>query len=106
MGALIRFMLLVVVSAAVSLALVLLITSRSLDLNEASINAAWLFMVAQKTPVAVLAQDIWGLAPPYWARQVCVLWQKAQPMQFWWLPIVIIALRYVLGGFARKKTRR
>ena len=105
MGALIRLILLLLISTLVSLALVLLITSRGMDLNEALVNARWLLMLAEEVPVAMWAKEIWGLAPPYWARQICVVWEKAQPLQYWWLPIVIILLHRMVGAFARKKSR-
>jgi hypothetical protein len=105
MGAFIRFIMLILVSIAVSLALVLLITSRSMDLGETFVNARWILMAAQKTAIAETVRDIWGMAPPFWVRQLAVVWEKAQPLKFWWLPIVIIVLRYVVGSFARKKTR-
>jgi hypothetical protein len=104
MARIIRGFLLLVVACTVSLALVLLITDRGVDQNMVPIH--WAKLLLTQDPTADIVRDWYGNNPPAWAMRLAVVWQRADPPSWWWLPILVIAVSFVLGRIAKKKTRR
>jgi hypothetical protein len=104
MGRILRALLLLVVACAVSLALVLLITERGVDENMVPLH--WAKMILSQDSTAKVVQEYYGNNPPRWVMHLAVVWQRANPPQWWWLPILMILASYVLGRIARKKTKR
>lgn len=104
MSRLIRTFLLLVIACVVSLALVLMITDRGVDPNMVPIH--WAKLMLTQDPTAQVVQEWYGNNPPAWAMRLAVVWQRADPPSWWWLPILIVAVSYVLGRISRKKMRR
>lgn len=104
MAKLVRAFLLLVVACAVSLALVLLITDRGVDPNMVPIH--WAKLLLTQDPTAEIVKEWYGANPPAWVMRLAVVWQRADPPSWWWLPILVILVSFVLGRIAKKKARR
>lgn len=104
MARIIRAFLLLVVSCAVSLALVLMITDRGVDPNMVPVH--WAKLLITQDATAQVVQEWYGNNPPAWAMRLAVVWQRANPPSWWWLPILVIAVSLILGRIARKKAQR
>jgi hypothetical protein len=102
-----RLFALLVLSVVVSLALVLLITSRYMEnMPQAEIAVRFAALVVQQDYFAVWVKDILGPIPPAWAQRLSVVWHQAQPQTWWWLPLVFIATRsLVIRGVRRRSAR-
>ena len=100
-----RWLMLIVVAVAVSLALVLVITYRNMgEMSQMEVQARWLSMLMTKAPIAQTLQQWWGNQPPLKVQTLAVVWQRADVTFWWWLPLVVIAVRIFVGGFARRRS--
>ena len=104
MARIIRMFLLLVVACAVSLALVLLITDRGVDENMVPLH--WAKMLLTQDHTAKVVQEYYGNNPPAWVMRLAVVWQRADPPSWWWLPLLVIAVSFVLSRLARRRVQR
>ncbi len=100
-----KALMVLLVAIAVCLAMLLLITYRLTP--EASFPAIWSQLAGQKAPEALLAQRIAGSAqPPPYLRRLAVTWHRAQPLTWWWLPLVFIAIRFLINRWVASRRPR
>lgn len=131
MGQVIRIILTIIMVVVVSVALVMLITSRMV--KDTQVVPAYAALVAQdkaarmtgtggvrlaepKPIVRVvqwtaetldLGDEVVGArVPPRWLMSFAVIWDRSDMPSWWWLPLLMLAVRYLVGGFARRRTHR
>lgn len=130
MGAIIRMILSLLVAVVVAAALVLMITSR--QVKDAEVAPAYAALAAQDQAARVqgtggvrlaqpkpivrvvqwaaetldLGHKVAGVrVPPPWLMSLAVAWDRANMPSWWWLPLLILGVRYLLGGFAHRRIR-
>jgi hypothetical protein len=102
-----RFIGILVISTAISLALLLLITGRNLgDMNLAEVQFRWAALVLQGAPAAELARSYFGLHPPAWIMRLALIWHQAKPLTWWWLPLLMMAAIFLVNRAARRRSGR
>ena len=126
-----RMIAVLIVAVVVSLAMVLVITSRQVKDDEVVlaygamvtqdkasqvkgpsgeqlVEAKPMVRVVQWTSEMLgLGQETAGVrVPPKWLMTFAVTWDRAKVFTWWWLPLVLIGVRILVGGFARKKSHR
>jgi hypothetical protein len=104
MSRILRSFLILVVACAVSLALLLLIFNRGVDENMVPIH--WAKLLITQDATAKVVQEWYGNNPPAWAMRLAVVWQRADPPSWWWLPILVILVSFVLSRIAKKRVRK
>lgn len=107
MAAINRIIMLLVMCSLVALMLLMFMSHRGLgDMGPAQVNARYLVLVASQSPAAHYAAQILGNPPPPWARRLAVVWDHANPIFWWWLPLVLTALILLISRFSRRRLRR
>lgn len=102
-----RIVSMVVLAVSVSLALLLLITYRNLgDMSRAEVQGRYVLLVAQQESVVDAGKSLFGDKPPLWAMRMMVVWHKADPLRWWWLPFLFVAVQALAVRFTRKRMRR
>lgn len=97
------FQLLVVV--ALSLSLLLYITYRGMgQMSDAESLIRWSALVVQDAPTAKLVKDVWGATPPQWALRFSVTWERANVLHFWWLPLVLLLVLWLVNRSVRRRS--
>lgn len=61
----------------------------------------WADMAVQGAPAARLLTAPWGGFPPAWARGLAVAWQSTDLLAWWWLPLLLLGLRWAVMGRRR-----
>jgi len=106
-GSALRFLVMLAVAVALSLALLLLITSRNLgDMGRGEVEARWLIMVVNQAPVARKVQAWWDGHPPLWVKRLAVVWHRARPLNWWWLPLLFVVVQVLVVRASRRRMRR
>ena len=101
-----RWLLLLVVAVVVSLFLVLLVTYRMMgDMSDVEINARWGYLLLRQSPAVHYAQQLFGADPPMWVREFALVWHRANPIRWWWLPFIFMGLRLITMRWAKRKSR-
>ncbi len=102
-----RILVQLVAAVIISAAMIMLITARlSGPMSELEVRARWAVLLIKKAPAARVASDIWGTNPPLWAQRLAVIWERADMPQWWWLPLVMLAVRWMVVGIAQRRVRR
>lgn len=126
-----RMIMIVLVAVVVSLALVLLVTSR--QVRDSEVVGSYAALVAQDKaamvvgpkgkrlvepkPIVGTVQWVSGTlglgkktagveVPPHWLMAFAVTWDRADVYRWWWVPLLLIGVRKLIGNFARKRVRR
>jgi len=106
MSRLARLLLMALVAVVLSLVLLLLITGRNLgELSQVEIQARWLILVVKGAPVARFVGDHFGDNPPLWVRHLGLIWHQAQPLSWWWLPLIMMGAMLFVGRRSRRGRR-
>lgn len=109
-----RLVLILFTAVVVSLAMVLLITARTLPDRE--VLPRYGMMVMQDTyevrwvnkisETFDLGSQVAGVRkPPDWLVSLAVVWHRANPPSWWWLPLVFIGVRMAVGAYAARRRR-
>ncbi|ADK84791.1 hypothetical protein Deba_1423 [Desulfarculus baarsii DSM 2075] len=89
---------------ALSLGLLLFITARGLGpMSQGETIVRYAALLAQDAPAARLVQTIMGDGPPQWAMGLCVVWERANVAGFWWVPLVLALIVWLVGRAARRR---
>ncbi len=103
MSTLRRLLVLALVSVVVSAALIVLITGRGIQ--EQAVPLYWAKMlVTGEAPAPWLAGWL-GDNPPRFVMRLAVIWHRADPLRWWWLPLLVMAASLVLGRRARRRSQ-
>ncbi len=96
-----RLLALLLLALVLSLALLLWLTYRLTPADM--IPWYWAEMIIKGRFPAKLVQEWFGNNPPDGVRGLAVAWQRAQPRDWWWLPVLVLALPWVLGRLRRRR---
>ncbi|KMY65849.1 hypothetical protein AAU61_19580 [Desulfocarbo indianensis] len=104
MAGLWRAFLMLAAASLISLVLVLMITDRGVD--QDLVPVYWTKLVLTQDQTAQVVKEWYGVNPPRWAMRLAVVWQRANPAQWWWLPLLMIAAMFIISRFSRRKAGR
>jgi hypothetical protein len=65
----------------------------------------WAEMILGGQAPARLVQEWFGNNPPDQVRGLAVAWQRAQPLRWWWLPVLLVVLPALLRWLGRRRPR-
>jgi len=96
----------VVVALVICLTMLLFITARLTP--PARYPIIWQVMVMKGAQEARLVNGWFAPdQPPTWVKKLAVVWNQAQVITWWWLPLVFFALRWFISRWlSRKRARR
>ena len=94
----------ILIALAGSLALLLLITHRNLGpVPEPNLTRAYLVLLEVKDPAAMAVDSILGPKPPAWSKRLAIVWHRAAPVKWWWVPIVFVAVQVMVVRRSKKR---
>lgn len=97
------FQLLIIV--LLSLSLLLYITYRGMgQMTDPESLIRWSALVVQDAPSAQMVKDVWGAKPPQWAVRFSVTWERANVLHFWWLPLVLLVVLWLVNRSVRRRS--
>ena len=94
----------ILIALAGSLALLLLITHRNLGpVPEPNLTRAYMVLLDVKDPAALTVDSLLGPKPPAWAKRAAIIWHRADPIKWWWVPIVFVLVQVLVVRRSRKR---
>jgi hypothetical protein len=98
-----RLLALCILAVVLSLALLLWLTYRLIPAEM--MPWYWAEMIIQGQAPARLVQGWFGNNPPELVRGLAVTWQRARPLDWWWLPGLVLLLPWLLRRLGRRRRR-
>jgi hypothetical protein len=63
----------------------------------------WSALQDQNAGQPAWAKILFERHPPHWVMTLAVAWDRSQPLTWWWLPLIVLGVRVVIGLLSSRR---